>query len=251
MVRQKKRRITLSESSFSFCKFLHQIPGIMTKRLPLFVLLLLVTLIAQAQHDQTAPIDSLLDHAKVVQSEKILLRVDLGSLFRWNNGIGWGGTARAGLEGKIGRNWTLLGEVNSRFTVISPEDGIPMIAPEEGGWSLVLAPRYYQGSLDRTAPANTATGFSARYWTVEISTQLMPSGIKPSGQTTFNSDNVSFSPMAGFQQRLWNIGYIDASFGLRVNYLSPDSQETGRWPLKKGWGVMPAAQIQVGLGVGG
>lgn len=204
-----------------------------------------------AQDDQPAAVDSLLDHVKVVQSEKILLRVDLGSLFRWNNGIGWGGTARAGLEGKIGHNWTLLGEVNSRFTVFAPEGGLPMIAPEEGGWSLVVAPRYYQRSLDRTAPANTASGFSARYWTVEISTQLMPTGINSFSQVQFSSDNVSFSPMAGFQQRLWNLGYIDASFGLRVNYLREDSPELGRWPLKQGWSIMPVAQVQVGLGVGG
>lgn len=217
----------------------------------LLVLFVLGHLSLQAQDDQPAAIDSLLDHVKVVQSEKILLRVDLGSLFRWNNGLRWGGTARAGLEGKIGHNWTLLGEVNSRFTVFAPEGGIPMIAPEKGGWSLVVAPRYYQGSLDRTAPAKTAPGFSARYWTVEISTQLMPTSTQPGGQTTFSSDNVSFSPMAGFQQRLWNIGYIDASFGLRVNYLRRDVSEVGRWPLKQGWSIMPAAQIQIGLGVGG
>lgn len=223
----------------------------MRNRILLLVLFVLGHISLNAQDDQPAAIDSLLDHVKVVQSEKILLRVDLGSLFRWNNGPAWGGTARAGLEGKIGSNWTLLGEVNSRFTVLSTEGGIPMIALEEGGWSLVVAPRYYQGSLDRTAPANTATGFSARYWTVEISTQLVPVGITPTGQSIFSADNVSFSPMAGFQQRLWNIGYIDASFGLRINYLRKDVSESGRWPLKQGWSMMPAAQIQVGLGVGG
>lgn len=217
----------------------------------LFVLLFLITMVVKAQDNQATHLDSLLDHVKVVQSEKILLRVDLGSLFRWNSGIGWGGTARAGLEGKIGKNWTLLGEVNSRFTVFSPDGGIPMIAPEKGGWSLIIAPRYYQRSLDRTAPVNTAPGFSARYWTVEISTQLMPTGIQSTGQTQFSSDNVSFSPMAGFQQRLWSIGYIDASFGVRINYLRGDASEVGRWPLKQGWNIMPAAQIQVGLGVGG
>lgn len=223
----------------------------MKKHSPLFVLVLFATVFAKAQDSQPAVIDSLLDHVKVVQSEKVLLRVDLGSLFRWNNGVGWGGTARVGLEGKVGQRWSMLGEINSRFTVFALEGGIPMISPEKRGWSLILAPRYYQRSLDRTAPVNTAPGFSTRYWTVEISTQLMPIGVNSSGHTQFSSDNISFSPMAGFQQRLWRMGYIDASFGLRINYLRRDAREAGRWPLKQGWNVMPAAQVQVGLGVGG
>lgn len=223
----------------------------MEKRYLLFFLILFAIPFMKAQENISAPVDSLLDHVKVVQSEQVLLRVDFGSLFRWNNGLALGGTARAGLEGKIGKNWTLLGEVNSRFTVITAEGGIPTIATEKGGWSLVIAPRYYQRSLDRSAPANTAPGFSARYWTVEVSTQLMPTGLRPTGQTEFSSDNVSFSPMAGFQQRLWSLGYIDASFGVRVNHLRQDSPELGRWPLKQGWSIMPSAQVQIGLGVGG
>lgn len=223
----------------------------MEKRTLLFSLFLLGLLCGNAQESGTASVDSLLDHAKAVQSEKVLFRIDLGSLFRWNSGFTLGGTARAGLEGKIGQHWTMLGEVNSRFTVIPVEGGIPTIAPETGGWSLVIAPRYYQRSLDRTAPVNTAPGFSARYWTVEISTQLVPIGSTPSDQPLFSSDNVSFAPMAGFQQRLWSIGYIDASFGLRINYLRPDVPDFGRWPLENGWNVMPAAQVQIGLGIGG
>ncbi len=222
----------------------------MLLRLLLVFSFLVCQLPVRAQSSLEAVRDSLIRVAKAIHQERVLLRVDCGSLFRWKNGWGWGGTARLGIEGKISRNWTVLGEWSSRYVAL-PKDGLlPMIQSESGGMHISLAPRFYRRLLEGHEPVHTASGFSAVYWTLEISTLLLPSSQHPGLSNQFLSDNLALSPTLGFQQRLWTFGYLDASLGLGCQYLHPDSSLPPRWPLKPGWTFLPSAQVQVGFGLG-
>ncbi len=196
------------------------------------------------------PSDSLLAKAQKLHHETVLLRVDLGSLFRWRNGAGWGGIARIGLEGKVSDHWSLLGEVGTGFAVVPTDRLFPQISRGPRGLTLVVAPRLYRRSIERDNPPETASGFSSTYWTIKVSSEILRGNPGASSQYAYYSDNISIAPMVGVQQRLWNMGFIDAAFGIRINYLNPGSISLGRWPLSPGWNLLPTAQVQFGLGLG-
>ncbi len=222
-------------------------------RLFLAALWFAASLPAQGQATMEMPGDSVSSGKKRrLEHEQVLIRLDMGSLFRWQNRFGWGGTARLGLEGKLSPRWSLLGELSTRYIFVDLDGGLPRLQAEAGGVTLVVAPRYYRKLTEGGRPSIRASGFSATYWTVEVSTPVIPLHGRVDGPLAyFVSDYVSLCPMMGFQQRLGRWGYMDSAIGVSVNYLDTDASVYGRWPLKPGWTWMPAVRLQLGLGVGG
>ena len=230
--------------------FLIRSAPVMLKALLCSCLCLVLIGPVSAQTENSPVVDSLLDHIQELHNQRVMIRADLASLIRWRGGRGLGGVARVGIEGKLSQRWSVLGEVDTRYLMISGDGTLPSIRPETGNLTLSVTPRFYRRLLEGGAPFRTATGFSATYLALKISTVLVPVGTGSAGYPVYHSDNIAFTPLAGVQQRLWHIGYVDAGFGLRVNYQVPGALPNGRWPFRPGWSIFPAAQVQLGLGIG-
>lgn len=215
-----------------------------------FLLAFFTLLTAFAQTSDLAQ-DSLPQPADPALYERVMVRLDLSSLIGWRDRSTAGTTFRLGLEHHITEQLGWLWEVSSALQLRNGEYFSPNLNVERSGLTLQLTPRYYfSEGLDLGTQFDDAS-FSTNYLALQMATTLM--ALPQLGQPMVSrmyTDNFSFVPMVGLQRRLWTFAYVDLAVGVRMSYLQPGAMSVNPQSLPDGWSWAPAANLQLGLGLG-